>query len=115
MGFDGYVESMGKTKEAEEKARQNTRTERERERRKEGKIQAGGEGTKGHTPCLGNGLQFQKFFFSFFRGAFFWGRGMSNTYYEGRERGELTGSWLEVSVVVIDSIQRVYLLLVSLL
>ena len=40
---------------------------------------------------------------------------MSNTYYEGRERGELTGSWLEVSVVVIDSIQRVYLLLVSLL
>ena len=86
MGFDGYVESMGKTKEAEEKARQNTRTERERERRKEGKIQAGGEGTKGHTPCLGNGLQFQKFFFSFFRGAFFWGRGMSNTYYEGRER-----------------------------
>ena len=86
MGFDGYVESMGKKKEAEEKARQNTRTERERERRKEGKIQAGGEGTKGHTPCLGNGLQFQKFFFSFFRGAFFWGRGMSNTYYEGRER-----------------------------
>lgn len=90
-GFDVSIESMKKKMIKKE---HRPEKEREGEKGKEGEIQAGGEERRAHTPCLGNALDFQKFFFLSFRGAFLGA---------GKQRKYATGEGLrsqQVSVLV---------------